>query len=65
MEQKYHCYTNQGSWLFYAADDIDAMRKALYICWRDGEEFQYITDDHSPRRTICLCEIEGNSVRTI
>ena len=37
--QEYICHTNRGKWKFYAEDDIDAMRVALYYCYLDGEEF--------------------------
>ena len=36
---EYTCYTNKGKWKFYADDDMDAMRKALWYCWRDGQDF--------------------------
>ena len=36
---EYICFTKQGKWKFYADSDTDAMRLALYYCWRDGEDF--------------------------
>ena len=42
QEVEYKCYTNKGSFKFYASDDHEAMRKALYLSWRDGEDFKHI-----------------------
>ena len=36
---EYTCYTKQGKFRFMADDDMDAMRKALWFCWRDGQDF--------------------------
>lgn len=36
---EYICFTKQGKWKFYADNDIDAMRLALFYCWRDDEDF--------------------------
>ena len=36
---EYICITKQGKWKFFADSDIDAMRLALFYCWRDGEDF--------------------------
>jgi len=36
---KYKVFTDKGYWVIEANDDIDAMRKALWYCWRDGESF--------------------------
>ena len=38
-EVEYKCYTNKGSWKITAIDDHEAFRKALWFCWRDGEDF--------------------------
>lgn len=35
---EYKCFTRQGSWRFYADSDTDALRLALFYCWRDGED---------------------------
>ena len=45
--QEYICHTNRGKWKFYAEDDIDAMRVALYYCYLDGEEFIKIESGYS------------------
>lgn len=42
QEVEYKCYTNKGSWKITALDDNDAMRKCLWFCWRDDEEFDRI-----------------------
>lgn len=40
MQREYTCYTNRGHWTFYAQDSYkDALRVALFYCWRDDEEF--------------------------
>ena len=36
---EYKCYTNQGEWRFQAENDREAMRLALFFCWRDDENF--------------------------
>lgn len=36
---EYICTTKQGKWKFYADNDTDAMRLALFYSWRDGEDF--------------------------
>ena len=37
--KEYTCYTRQGKWKLTADSDMDAMRTALYYCWRDNEDF--------------------------
>ncbi|MCH5346139.1 MAG: hypothetical protein J1E63_03460 [Muribaculaceae bacterium] len=50
---KYKCFTDKGSWAFEAENNTDAMRRALYLCWRDGEKFDRIEyTDHG--RCYCL-----------
>lgn len=39
---EYTCYTRQGKWNFHASDPKDALRCALYFCWRDGEDFERV-----------------------
>lgn len=39
---EYKCFTTEGSWKFFADSDLDAVRLALFYCWRDGEGFHYI-----------------------
>ncbi len=60
---EYYCTTKQGKWKFFADDDIDAMRLALYYCWRDGEDFIKIECHY---RTLRICMIDkNNSIQTI
>ena len=40
--KEYICYTKQSHWTFYADNDIDAVRMATYLCWRDGEDFERV-----------------------
>lgn len=35
----YICFTKQGKWNFQADNDFDAMRLALFYCWRDDGDF--------------------------
>ena len=39
MMKQYTCYTDRGKWNFEAYNDKDALRLALFYCWRDDEEF--------------------------
>ena len=39
---EYICFTNKGKFKFLADDDFDAMRRALWFCWRDGLDFERI-----------------------
>lgn len=67
MEQKkYSCYTDQGSWYFYADNDVDAMRVALWLCWRDGEQFDSIKPHDGPSRVLRITCIHSNgSIETL
>lgn len=44
---EYKVYTKSGYWRIDAYDDADAMRKALWFCWRDNEEFVKIVREKS------------------
>ena len=39
---EYICFTDKGKWNFQAYNDKDALRLALFYCWRDDEEFDRI-----------------------
>ena len=55
---EYVCYTNLGKWKFYAENNIDAMRLALFYCRRDGEDFIKVESSVlSKRKTLCICLI--------
>lgn len=55
MEEKsYICYTNKGHWQFWASSDTDALRKALWFCWRDNETFIKVESDHGKHRILTL-----------
>ncbi len=58
----YKCYTNKYSWSFDAQDDFDAVRLALYYCWRDGELFNHV--ETSSGESILLCTVD-NKFRVI
>ena len=36
---EYKVYTKSNWWRIEANDDVEAMRKALWFCYRDDEEF--------------------------
>lgn len=42
---KFKVFTDRGSWLIEAESVNDAFRKALWLCWRDGEEFHHMESD--------------------
>ena len=65
---EYICYTKQSKWKFYAdSDPKDAMRLALFYCWRDGEEFIKVESNFGGKPyTLCLCMIDKtNSIQTL
>lgn len=64
---EYICFTKQGKWKFYADNDIDAMRTALYYCWRDGEDFDRVElGKYSKTHTLRICRIDDrNSIQTL
>ena len=65
---EYVCYTNVRKWKFYADSDIDAMRLALFYCWRDGEDFIKIETGifTSKHKTLRICLIDDkNSIQTL
>ncbi len=63
MQRKYTCTTKQGKWDFFADNDIDAMRLALFYCWRDCEDFIKIEYQN---RTLRICLIDKhNSIHTL
>ena len=63
----YICYTKQGHWTFYADSDIDAMRLALYYCWRYGEDFISVKCGNFPNEvTLRICRIDDtDSIQTL
>lgn len=64
MQLKYTCITKQGKWEFFADNDIDAMRKALWFCWRDGEDFVSIQLPNNATLRICMID-KHNSIQTL
>ena len=66
--QEYICHTNRGKWKFYAEDDIDAMRVALYYCYLDREELFKIESGifTSKHKTLRICLIDDkNTIFTL
>ena len=64
---EYKCFTRQGSWRFYADSDTDALRLALFYCWRDGEDFIKVESATLGKSyTLRLCKIDKtNSITTL
>lgn len=64
---EYICYTNKGQWRFYADSDHDALRCALFYCWRDGEDFIKVVSNYGGQPyTLRLCKIDKtNSIQTL
>lgn len=64
---EYKCFTRQGSWRFYADSDTDALRLALFYCWRDGEDFIKVQNNFGGQSyTLRLCKIDKtNSITTL
>lgn len=64
---EYICTTKQGKWKFYADNDTDAMRLALFYSWRDGEDFIKVQSNfggHSYTLRICMID-KTNSIQTL
>lgn len=60
---EYYCITKQGKWKFFADEDIDAVRVALFYCWRDGEDFIKVERNGM---TLRICSIDrNNSIQTL
>lgn len=64
---EYICTTKQGKWKFYADNDTDAMRLALFYSWRDGEDFIKVQSNFSGQPyTLRICMIDKtNSIQTL
>lgn len=64
---EYICTTKQGKWKFYADNDTDAMRLALFYSWRDGEDFIKVeSKSGSQQYTLRICVIDKtNSIQTL
>ena len=62
---EYICYTKQGKWKFYADSDTDAMRSALYYCWRDGDTFVRVEYRHGAENyTLRISHLDHNTHET-
>ena len=60
--KEYTSYTRQSKWKLVADTDIDAIRQALYFCWRDDEgfirlEFRKVAENY----TLSIFHIDNNS----
>lgn len=67
MQREYTCFTTTGKWNFYADNDIDAMRLALFYCWRDNEDFDRVeSGNYANKHTIRICMIDKqNWIQTL
>ena len=60
--KEYTCYTRQGKWKLTAESDMDAMRQALYFCWRDDEDFIRLEFRKGAENyTLSIFHIDNNS----
>jgi len=64
---EYTCHTDCGKWKFLADNDKDALRLALFYCWRDGEDFIRVESSTLGKPyTLRLCKIDKtNSITTL
>ena len=59
---EYKVYTKSCYWLIYADDDVDAVRKALWFCWRDNEEFvNIVRENYSNPYTLRIAVIDNKT----
>ena len=59
---EYKVYTKTGWWRIEASDDVEAMRKALWFCWRDNEEFvKIVRDNLSSHYTLRIAVIDNKT----
>ena len=59
---EYKVYTQTGWWRIDASDDVEAMRKALWFCWRDNEEFvKIVRDNLSSPYTLRIAVIDNKT----
>lgn len=62
----YKVFTEKGTWTIDATDDLDALRIALWLCWRDGERFKTMQYIGGARRyTVAVAVIDNNEFYTI
>ncbi len=62
MQREYTCITTNGKWNFYADCDFEAVRLALYYCWRDNENFVRVVFRHGAEHySLRISHIDYNS----
>ena len=65
MKKQYTCHTDRGKWNFEAYNDKDALRLALFYCWRDDEDFIKVEGYKGfIPYTLCLCKIDKSNLPT-
>lgn len=64
--KKYHCVTNKGQWDFFAMDDLEAYRLALYFSWRDDEHVLRVEyNGPGPRYTLQIVKCSNHKISTL
>ena len=59
---EYKVYTKTSWWRIDASDDVDALRRALWYCWRDNEEFvKIVRDNLSSPYTLRIAVIDNKT----
>lgn len=64
-QKEYKVFTEQGNFNILAYDDSDAMRIALWLCWRDGNDFLKIESaSFSNRYTLGIYMVDKHNYLT-
>ncbi len=59
---EYKVFTKTGNWRIEAVDDVDAVRKALWFCRRDNEEFvKIVRENYSNPYTLRIAVIDNKT----
>lgn len=59
---EYKVYTKTSWWRIDASDDVDALRRALWYCWRDNEEFvKIVRENLSSPYTLRIAVIDNKT----
>ena len=59
---EYKVYTKTSWWRIDASDDVEAMRKALWFCWHDKEEFvKIVRENLSSPYTLRIAVIDNKT----
>lgn len=59
---EYKVYTKTSWWRIDAEDDVDALRRALWYCWRDNEEFvKIVRENYCSPYTLRIAVIDNRT----